>query len=311
MSKNTLKLTQGALITAVFGVLMFLNRQTGGIAQEILVYIFPIPMAVYAAKYGFAAGLPALAAMCLISFLLGTPTSAIYLGMYVIIGLVFGTCLHKKADSAKTVLSVMTAAIVTNVIDLIFLASLAGVSFNAQVAEYQKLISDTFTKAGVQFPEELLSFEYLGKLLIISMVAIGALQGFLIYELGLMIMKKLKQNVPAPKGLFEIHPPVKAGYAAAAAFLLYNFSFALTQQNNILGTVIMVLGLFGYLFLLFFGFTGANLIFRGLFKGKKALASIVSMLLTFILAVPMAVLGLLYISNPEVYRELLKKTGGL
>lgn len=311
MSENTLKLTQGALITAVFGVLMFLNRQTAGIAEEILVYIFPLPMAIYAAKYGFWAGLPAFAAMCLISFLLGTPTSAIYAGMYVVIGLIFGTCLHKKADSAKTMLSVMAASTVVNVVYLVFLASLTGIGFSDQVTEYQTLLNETFSRAGIEFPEELLTFEYLGKLLIISMVAVGALQGFLIYELGLLIMKKLKQNVPTPTGFFDIHPPVAAGYVAAAAFLIYNLSFGLVRQNNILQTAIMVVGLFGYLFLLFFGFIGANLILRGLFKGKRALASIVSMLLVFILALPMAVLGLIYVSNPDTYREMLRKTGGL
>lgn len=311
MSENTLKLTQGALITAVFGVLMFLNRQTAGIAEEVLVYIFPLPMAIYAAKYGFAAGLPAFAAMCLISFLLGTPASAIYAGMYVVIGLIFGTCLHKRADSAKTMLSVMAASTVVNVVYLVFLASLTGIDFSEEVTEYQKLLTETFSRAGVELPAEIISFEYLGKLLIISMVAVGALQGFLIYQLGLLIMKKLKQNVPTPTGFFDIHPPVASGYIAAAAFLIYNLSFGLTRQDNILQTAVMVVGLFGYLFLLFFGFIGANLILRGLFNGKRALASIVSMLLVFILALPMAVLGLIYVSNPDTYREILRKTGGL
>lgn len=310
MSENTLKLTQGALITAVFGVLIFLNRQTAGMGEEILTYIYPLPMAIYAAKYGLAAGLPAFAAMCLLSFLLGTPASAIYAASYVIIGLVFGACLHKKLDSAKTMLFVMLITTIVNVVNMIFLASLTGIAFNDQVREYQTMLNEALSKAGMEFPEEILSFSYLGRMLVISVVAIGALQGFLIFQLGLLIMKKLKQNVPAPKGLYDIHPPVEAGYVAAAAFLIYNFTFGLAKESSILQTVIMVLGLFSYLFLIFFGFIGANLIFRKLLKGHRGISALISILLVFILALPMAVLGLIYVSNPDTYSEILRRIGG-
>lgn len=310
MSENTLKLTQGALITAVFGVLMFLNRQTAGMAEEILVYVFPLPMAIYTAKYGTAAGLPAFAAMTLLSFLLGTPASAIYAAMYVAVGLVFGTCLHKKADSAVTMLAVMVSATAVNIINLVFLASLTGISFSKEVEEYRNMIREAAAAAGVTFPEQILSFAYLGRLLFISMTAVGALQGFLICQIGLLIMRKLRQNVPAPRGFFDIHPPVMTGYAAASAFLVYTFVFGIAPENSILQTAVMALGLFGYLYLLFFGFAGAVLIFRGLFGGHRILSSVLSLIAVFLLPLPLAVLGFVYISYQDTYINLLKKTGG-
>lgn len=310
MSKDTLKLTQGALITAVFGVLLFLNRQTAGMAEEILVYVFPLPLAIYAAKYGTVSGLPVFAAMCLISFLLGTPAQAINAGMYAVIGLVFGTCLHRKSDSVKTMAAVMFTAILVNVIRLIFMASLTGIDFHEEVEEYRLIISESFGRAGIEYPEELLSFSFLGRLLVTSIIASGALQGFLIYQLNLLIMKKLRQNVPAPRGIYELHPPEITGYLAAAAFGMYTLLFGFVQNNAFLQTAVMTVGLLGYLYLLFFGFIGANLIIRGILSGKRFLSSVISLLLIFILAVPMAVLGAVYISSPETYMELLKKTGG-
>ena len=35
MNKKTLKLTMGAMATAIFGVLLLLNRQTGNLLQDV------------------------------------------------------------------------------------------------------------------------------------------------------------------------------------------------------------------------------------------------------------------------------------
>ena len=76
------------MIVALFMTLMFFNRQTGGMLEGIFIYLFPIPMVAYAAKYGLKSSIPVLIAMALSSVFLGTPMSIFYALSAALIGLV-------------------------------------------------------------------------------------------------------------------------------------------------------------------------------------------------------------------------------
>ena len=78
MNKKSLKITTGAMVTAIFGVMLLLNRQTGGLFGDIFVFLYPIPMVAYGAQYGIKSALPVLAAMSLLSFLFGNVWGIFY-----------------------------------------------------------------------------------------------------------------------------------------------------------------------------------------------------------------------------------------
>ena len=56
MDSKTLKITTGAMIVAIFAILLLLNRQTAGFFEELFVYLLPIPMVAYSAKSGGKSG---------------------------------------------------------------------------------------------------------------------------------------------------------------------------------------------------------------------------------------------------------------
>ena len=109
---KTQSITYGAMIIAIFGMLLLLNRQTGSFFEEVFLYIFPIPMVAYAAIYGWKRSLPVFVGMCLISFLCGTFTSIFYAISQAFIGLVFGTSLNHHRDMTRTLLMVMVLSVV-------------------------------------------------------------------------------------------------------------------------------------------------------------------------------------------------------
>ena len=63
------------MLIAVFGVLILLNRQTGGLFEEAFVYIFPLPMTAYSAKYGLRSGVPVFIGMVMITLFCGSFTA--------------------------------------------------------------------------------------------------------------------------------------------------------------------------------------------------------------------------------------------
>ena len=184
MNENTQKLTFGALLVAVFGVLLVLNRQTGGMLEETFIFLFPIPMVAFSAKYGLRDSLPVFVCTILISIFCGIFTSAFYAVAQSFIGMVYGSCIHAKRDTTRTMLLVM--------------------------AQQQAL--DMLMR-----PDTLL------RMMIISMVFLGVVEGFIVCQLSLLILRRLRYPIQKPAPLTSFYPPRWSGFIS---FIFYIFGSA-------------------------------------------------------------------------------------
>ena len=52
MNRDIRRITDGAMMAAIIGVMLFIDRQTAGMISGGFVWILPIPMVFYSAKYG-------------------------------------------------------------------------------------------------------------------------------------------------------------------------------------------------------------------------------------------------------------------
>ena len=137
MNNNTLRITTGAMILAIFAVLLLLNRQTGGVFEGFFIYILPVPMVIYSAKFDWKSGLMVFAGMCAFSLFFGTLTSIFYAVSSALLGLIFGACLFKKVDMTITMFVVMGIAGVLSVISNVALASVFGYNLAEDIALMQ------------------------------------------------------------------------------------------------------------------------------------------------------------------------------
>lgn len=253
MNKKSLKITTGAMVTAIFGVMLLLNRQTGGLFGDIFIFLYPIPMVAYGAQYGLKSAAPVLAAMSLLSFLLGNVWGIFYAVTQALIGIIFGGCLHHKVDMTKTLFVVMILSALVTVVDTVVLSTLSGVSLNQEVEEMQKMMNTMFEQAGVAVPDMMLTAGYLKQILVLSMILLGLLQGFVVYEVSLLVLRRLRFPVQKPKSVFLYFPPKWTGYGAFAAFLLYGAKMARPFEQEMIQNVVLTVGVFGYMYLICFG----------------------------------------------------------
>jgi len=304
-------------MAAIFGALVFINRQTAGFLQELLIYIYPLPLAIYTAKYGVKNGLIAGAAMTGLSLFLGaTPTYAFYAISSLLTGLALGGCLYHKASAGKTIFAVMLVAVITNLVDLIFVAALSGVTLENEALEMQKMmqesmeqykslmfgsVSGTANEATVNqltdMVEKVFTMDYIKRIIIISMVFLGILQGFLIYELSLLVMRRLRIRVPKPKSIYEFRPPVWTAYIAMGLFLVYLFGYQRVMNREELRNALMTAGICGYMFMLIFGIIGGSLLIRRFMPGSKIFPAILSIVAAFVLPYIVMGVGFLYVSG--------------
>lgn len=256
MNKKSLTITTGAMVTAIFGVMLLLNRQTGSLLQEVFIFLYPIPMVAYAAMYGLKNGAAAFVSMALISVFLGDLTSTFYAVTQALIGLIFGSCLYHKVDMTKTLFVVMILSALVNIVDVVAYGYISGVSLNQEVAEMQTMMNEMFEQAGMAaaVPANMLSANTLKQIMLVSMVFAGVLQGFIVYEVSLLILRRLRFPVQKPKSVFEYRPPKWTGYLGLLAFFAYNQSVMMPFENEIVQNAALSIGVFGYIYLMCFGF---------------------------------------------------------
>ncbi len=306
--QRTLKLTYGAMAVAIFGLMLFLNRQTGTLFEEFLLFVYPLPMVAYAAVYGFGSGLPAVLAMIFLSFFFGDFISIFYSISQALIGWVFGGCLHRKVDQTRVLLLVMLLSVIMNLVDIIFISMLSGMDLNSQVMEMQTMLDELVSATGMAFPEGFITFDSLRQMFIIAMAFMGVLQGFVVYELSILILRRLRFPVPKLKNIFLYAPPKWTGWLALIAFVIYYASFSGILANETLNNIALSLGMLGYVYLMFFGFLGGILALKAYVTSSTVICVILCVLVFFLFPFALIVVGFLYLST-EWHAHLLERVG--
>ncbi|MBQ6321437.1 MAG: DUF2232 domain-containing protein [Lachnospiraceae bacterium] len=309
MRSNTSELTFGAMIVAIFSVMLLLNRQSGQLFEEFIFFVLPLPMTVFSLKYGWKDSLPVLACMAFASFFMGTLYTMFFAISEALVGMVQGTCLRKKVNVNKIQFLVIALSVFTSVFGSIVLASLFGINLGAELASMQEAFVDAFTKVGqdAAMIRETFSLRSILRLYILSMILYGVMQGFVIFRLSLVILKRLRFHVPALQPLGLYYPPVWTGYLGLFLVFLYMTSYSRPFGSEQVQDIVQTIGLCGYFFLLIFGWIATAFLIRRLLPGSKILSSILSFLGMLMLPVVGIVLGFGYIST-GLHDWLLGKT---
>lgn len=221
MNQKTQKITFGAMITALFTILLLIDRQTGSMFQGALIFILPIPMVAYGARYGLRSSFAVWIASTLMAVFFSLPTTLIYSSCMAFIGMILGSRIHDKKDMTRTLLLVMLLSIITELVNVILLAVISGTTLDQNVLEMQTIMTEALNSAQkiagagasaqgaaqMDVFQQMLTPDFLKRILIVSVAFTGAVQGFIIYELSLLILRRLHVAVPQPKPIVEYYPP--------------------------------------------------------------------------------------------------------
>ena len=322
MNENTRKLTFGALLVAVFGVLLLLNRQTGGMLEETFIFLFPIPMVAFSARYGWKDSLPVFVCTVLISIFCGIFTSAFYAITQSFIGVVYGSCLHAKRDATKTMLLVMVLSVISNVLSTVVLASLFGFNLQQDVTMMQTSMREAMEKMGsnitpqqIEAVNTLLRPDTLLRMFIVSMIFMGAVQGFIVCQLSLLILRRLRYPIQKPLPVSSYYPPRWTGILAMFLYLYGSVYLSMpetTGRREMIRAAGQIASLSAYMYLLSFGFIAALFLLRAYASRSRVLNLILAVLFFFILPPVYLGLGVAYISlgfHDWVVGKMLQRTG--
>ncbi len=297
MNTKTQELTYGAMIVAIFGVLLLINRQTGGFLEGIFMFIFPIPMVAFSAKYGWKDSLPVFVCTVLLSFLFGTFTAIFYAIAESFIGMVYGSCIKAERDMNRTLVLVVALSAVAELLCSVALASLFGIDINQDIMAMQEGMNQAFEQAGMDTATGILSYDYLRRMYVISMGFMGAMQGLIVYYLSLVILRKLRYPIKKPQPLTQYYPSKISGFIAAFLVFVYIYSFAKPFANPTVQDIAQSAGICGVIYLIFFGYIALLMVCRVYLRLPRAVGFILSLLITFTISYIPIVAGYIYISG--------------
>ena len=307
MNKQTQKITTGAVVMAIFAVMLILNRQTAGLFEEAFLFLFPIPMVAFSAQYGWKNSLPVLAGMAFFAFLFGNFTTVFYAVTQALIGLIFGDRIFRRTDMTKTVFILMVLSALYNVLNSIVLADLFGVSLDVQIAEMESMMTEMFRSAGLMsgdpaaqaslaVVQSMLTPGFLLQMMVISMVFLGIVQGFLVYVITLLVLRRLRFPVEKPKSVYAFYPPKWSGYLALLCLLGYNMTALRPLPNQMLQNIIRAAGLCGNMYLMIFGIIGILFFARSRFQ-SKGIGIAICIACFLLISISVLIIGFVYITS--------------
>ena len=308
MNNDVRKITDGAMMCAIVGAVLLINRQLGGLFQDMFLFLFPIPMVFYAAKYGWKNGWVVFAAMCLLGFILGGPTTLFYVASESLIGLIYGGGIHSGQKTHKLVLITMIAGAIVNVLSTVVFASFFGYDLAAETKEMEAMMGSIFAQTGTELPPTLNLSQYIGTIFAVTAILTGVLQGFVTHVLSRLLLKRLRFPVDPPAPVSMYYPPKWSGYLAMAGFVCYYYSIFRPFPDELMQNAFQGLGMCGFLYLLAYGYIAVVVYMQVRNPKMRGLGMLFGLLAMFVMPVFLVIFGFLYITT-DMHRRLMEGAG--
>lgn len=297
MNQNIRKITDGAMMIAIVGAILLMDRQLAGTLSSFLLFLFPLPMVFYSARYGFRSSGMVLGALLALVFILGTPQSIFFVGAESVIGTVYGSGIHKGTDNRRIMLRTLFLAGVVELLAMVVFASFFGYDITAEIKEYTAIIDQISNESGYTLPISFTNENSLRNLLVISAVLTGVLEGMVTHLVSRLMLKRLRFTVPKSVPLSQYHPAKWTGYLAFFAVCAYYYSIARPFGDAIYQTAFQAAGTLGLIYLIGFGILAVMILLPRRFPGIGGWIILIVILLFVFMAMALMITGFLYITT--------------
>lgn len=147
MKSNVRRITDGAMIVAIMGLLIVMDGQSGMLLDGILFWFIPVPIIIYVVKYNLTDGIVVAVSVTLLAFIISLPHLAILIGFSSLIGLAYGYGVNKKLSVSKTLILTFITTVIYYVLSMIIFAKFFGYDPVAEIADiidfFSKLLDNT------------------------------------------------------------------------------------------------------------------------------------------------------------------------
>ncbi len=256
---QTKKLTQGAMMLAIIGALILIDRITAYWFTELITLMMPVVIIMYSAMHSLRDGVMLSVGLLIISFLLGNfqMVYLIYVPVGVLTGLIFSYGVKRNFDKRTLTLMAIATYVVGEIIATFVVYPLLGFPIATMIEEYRLAMeksgslvgvdySSIFTAAGIDF-SQLLVIIY-----IISTIIMGAMEGVLISLISVFMLKRFKIKDLGSINIWDMKPSKPLSYICMV--LLSLIFVAGKIENRFLYYTCMIVSILAGIVLLYYGY---------------------------------------------------------
>ena len=307
---KTRKLTQGAMLLAIIGALMLIDRQLSFLFEDLIVLAVPVVIVIYSTMYSVKDGALLCFGLGILTVLFGSTLTYIYMPVSCVVGLGMSIGVKKNLDRRKLSIIAIILYVIGEVIATFVVMPIIGIDLASQVGQLSALLdqyglTSQMSALNINVPS------FLIVMYIASTIIVGILEGYLTSLLTTMLLKRLKIKDIGISSIMDLKiSPVTTYILFALSILMFTNIMALKDKNEILVYVVMCISFMAMLVLVYYGYIFC-LIFGKMMFGKKALIFILLFLL-FLFPTSFFVLmiiGFLYGAGP--LRNFLERKLGM
>ena len=301
---KTKKLTQGAMLLAIIGALMLIDRQLSFMFNDLILLSVPIVIAIFSTMYTLKDGLPLCVGLLAMTILFGYLTTYIYMPISIIVGIAVSFSIKKNFDRRKISVIASIVYVIAEILVAFIILPLFGTSVKSRIdtlyLTYEEMMKVSgLSAAGFTFNNVSL---FLLIMFVASTILMGIMEGYLTGLLVTLLLKRLKIKDIGFKSAFDIKMPV---YMAYILIFLTSCSFIVLKipdfktNYEVLTYIIICLSSLASLVLAYYGYLFANIYYSKKYKRKNNLIVLLFTIFLFPFSyVVLIVLGFLYGSGP-------------
>ena len=300
---KTKKLTTGAMLLALIGAFMLIDRQLSYVFTYFIVLLIPVIIAVYCCMYSMKDGYVLCVGVVALSILFGSLYTYMYLPASIITGLCISAAIRKDYDRRRVMLISIAVFVLSELLITFLVSPLLGVSVDTQLKAMEVTFNEMSNVAGVSGAMNAVVGNlgtFLLVVFIFSTMLTGVLEGYLISFMTVFVLKRMKIKNIGYNSAMDIKMPEWLAYVLfffTASLMFMNVP--ILMKSEFVKYSLMCLGVFSSLILFYYGY-----LFMIIYLKKKGgRVNIFLLLLGIFILMPFSyiillVVGFLYGSGP-------------
>ena len=226
MNKNIRMITEGAMMVAMIGAFLMIDRQLANVLENFLFWGFPLPVLLFTVKYGLRDGIICGICAIIVSFLFANLGSVFLVVCSVAIGVIYGHGVHQKKNNWWLIIRTFIVSLIYYFITTYLFASFFGYDMIEEGKAIFEMIQPLFQNdIPINSVDGLIQV-----IIIITLVLTPLLQTIVVHLAAVILLKRLKLADIKVKPLAQILMPKVLAWIL---IIIYGVSFLLLKFGNL------------------------------------------------------------------------------
>ena len=279
MNKRIRMITEGAMMVAMIGAFLMIDRQFAHIFETFLFWGFPLPILLFTVKYGLRDGLVCGVCAILVAFMVANLESVVLVACSVMVGVIYGYGIYRGKNNWWLLIRTFIATFIYYFLTMYLFAGFFGYDMIEEGKAMLEFLQPLFNSGMVTINSE----RIIQVVFIVLLILTPVLQTIVVHLSAVLLLKRLKLAEIAVKPVAQVVLPKWLAWLLFGVYVLIVVAmqlFDLSGYPALLEQGVLLLQVTIMLIFMFFGMI-ATMVWGALWK-KRWLTSLAAIACVFL-----------------------------